>query len=242
MKRIAGLLLTFVISQMAFSQVMIALLFGDKLNSGKLEFGISVSPALTNITNLEGKAKPGLTLGLYFNIKMSEKFFIYAEGIAKGPFGTKDLIPYPTGNDTIDKLFADGKVERQINSFGLPLMASYRIAKNLNALAGVQANWMTKAKDKFDADDDGNDIDYTIDISDQLTTLDFGLTAGLHYKFKDDRKSMGVGIRYYGGLTDVLKNVEGTQANSAWNFMLTIPVGAGKSNPTKNGKSSKEGK
>jgi hypothetical protein len=227
---------------MANSQVMIALLFGDKLNSGKLEFGLAVSPSLTNITNIDGEARPGLTLGLYFNFKISEKFYIYAEGIAKGALGTKNLLPYSTGNDTLDQIFADGKVEREINSFGMPLMARYRIRKNLFVDGGVQANWMTKCIDKFDADVDGNDIDYTIKVNDQISTLDFGLTAGVHYKFKDDRKSMGVGVRYYQGLTDIMKYAEGNQSNTAWNFMLTIPVGAGKSSSSTSGKNAKKGK
>jgi hypothetical protein len=39
---------------------------------------------------------------------------------------------------------------------------------------------------------------------------------------------MGIGVRYYYGLTDIHKSVPGTQANSAWQLNITIPVGAGK--------------
>jgi len=40
---------------MGTSQVVIALLFGKKLNAGKLTFGIVVTPALTNVSDIEAK-------------------------------------------------------------------------------------------------------------------------------------------------------------------------------------------
>ena len=50
----------------ASSQVLIALLFGKKLNTDKLEFGLMASPMLSDLTDIDGKPKPGLGVGLYF--------------------------------------------------------------------------------------------------------------------------------------------------------------------------------
>jgi hypothetical protein len=53
----------------AKSQVLIALLFGDKLNTDKLEFGLMVGPNFSYISNSNANGKAGLGLGLYFNLK-----------------------------------------------------------------------------------------------------------------------------------------------------------------------------
>ena len=235
MKKVIGVLLGLFFCSMASSQVMIALLFGDKLNTGKVEFGITVNPCFTDISDIESKMRGGFTLGIYFNIKLSEKFFIHIDGIAKGSFGAREIPPYSTGNDTLDQQLEDGDVERKIKAFGLPILARYRAGKKLYFDAGIQANWMLKSKDIFNAEVSGHQLDYIIPISDQITTLDFGLCGGFHYKFKDDRKSMGLGFRYYQGLTDILKPINGTQVNSAISFLLTIPVGVGKSAAAGNG-------
>jgi hypothetical protein len=211
------------------AQVIIALLFGDKLNSDKVEFGLTVWPSLTDISNIEGKVKPGLNLGLYFNIKVSERFSIHPEAIAKSSYGAKDLPTYPTGSDTLDNLFAEGDVERKIKSVGALVMARFQITGLLFAMAGPQADWMLNAKDTYKATVNGSDLDYTVDIDDQVTELDFGFTAGLEYKLKKD-KGVGIGLRYFGGMTDIMKNIPGSQVNRAWVLSISIPIGTGKSN------------
>ena len=208
------------------SQVVIAILFGDKLNSGKLEFGLTVNPALTDITNSGGEYKGGLNLGIYFNIWADKKFFLHAEAIAKGAFGSKDISPYPTGNDTLDHLYIGGSIKRKIRSFSLPLLARYSITKKFFADAGIQTNLMLKAEDIFHTRINDNSLDYKTKVTDDYTRLDFGLAAGLFYKFRNDKKSMGMGVRYVQGLTDISKNANGTQANSAWLITITIPIGA----------------
>src|SRR4029079_13266420 len=129
---------------------------------------------------------------------------------------------------TLDNLFTGGTVERKIKSFGLPVLLRYTIAKNFYADAGIQSNMMLGAKDICHAKVNDHDLTYTVKINDYVTLLDFGLAGGLFYKFRDDKRSMGIGVRYYYGLTDIHKSVPGTQANSAWQLTITIPVGAGK--------------
>jgi len=229
MKKLAGVSLMVVLCNMARGQVIIALLFGDKLNTGKVEFGIIGGPALTNISNIESDTRTGLNLGLYFNIRPDKRLFLHIEGTAKGAFGAKGIIPYSTGNDTLDHLFGSGSLERKIKAFGLPVTARYAITPKFFVDGGVQSNMMLKSKDIFKAKVNGNTLEYTTEISDQVPLLDFGLLAGLHYKFSKDRRSMGIGIRYFQGLTDMLKPTPGTQTNVAWQLVISIPVGTGKS-------------
>jgi hypothetical protein len=209
-------------------QVVIALLFGDKLNTDKLEFGLTVTPSLTNITNNDSKLKTGLNLGIYFNFRPDKRFYLRVEGIAKGSFGAGSIKPYPTGNDSLDALFRSGSVERKITGFGLPVLCHYRIGGNFFAEAGIQADWFLKAKDIFQSDVGGQQLEYTLTTSDEYTKLDLAADVGVFYKPRKDRKSVGIGLRYVHGLTDIAKTAAGTQANYMWQLNITIPVGAGK--------------
>jgi len=228
MKKITIVIVTMMLYRPLHGQVVIALLFGDKLNTGKLEFGLVVAPASTGITHIDSRHRGGLNLGLYFNIRPDKKISIHAEAVAKGAFGARGIFPYATGNDTLDNLFVSGKVERVIKAFSLPIMARYAVSRKFFIDLGIQPDMMLGAKDIFSSTVNGQDLDYTVKINDQVTLLDFGLTGGVFYKFKDDIKSMGLGVRYYQGLTDILKSTAGTQANTLWQFTVTIPIGAGK--------------
>lgn len=211
------------------AQVIIALLFGDKLNTDKLEFGLAVNPCWTNISGIESTRKPGISLGLYFNVKINDYLIFHPEFIAKGSFGGKDIPTYATGNDSLDALFSSGSILRKTKSFGMPLLIRTPIKGKVQAEAGVQINWLLKTKDIFEAKVNGNDLEYTTEISDQITTFDVGVLAGLLYKLKKD-KGMALGVRYFYGMTDVMKTLENTQRNDAWLITISIPVGAGKSN------------
>jgi hypothetical protein len=236
MKKITGIILLSCLCKIGHPQVVIALLFGDKLNTGTLEFGIVVTPGLTDISNIESKHRNNLSLGIYFNIHPDKKFFIHVEGIAKGAFGAEELIPYSLGNDTLNGLFANGAVERKIKAFSLPILGRYAIAPKFFIEAGIQPDMMLKSKDIFTTKVNGNELTYTTIISDQVALLDFGVAGGLFYKFRKDKRGMGIGIRYFQGLTDILPSTAGNQANSAWQLNITIPIGAGKVNASSGNK------
>jgi hypothetical protein len=224
----AGIIIIMCISGTASAQVVLALLFGDKLNTDKMEFGLVVSPAITNITNESGSGKSSFNLALYFNIRPDNKLFLHIELVGKGSYGAKDILPNATGNDTLDHLFSGGSIERKIQTFGMPVLLRYRLSKLFFAEAGPQVNMRLKVHDIYHATIDGSELDYTVKTTDNFTLLDVGAAAGLFYKFSEQRKSMGVGIRYLYGLTDIYKTKEGKQVNAAWFFNLTIPIGTGK--------------
>lgn len=238
MKKITGIILLTFLCTLSHSQVVIALLFGDKLNTGTLEFGIVVAPGATDISNIVSKRRDNLNLGIYFNIHPDKKFFLHIEGIAKGSFGAKGLLPYPVGNDTLDALYANGSVERKIKAFSLPILARYAILPKFFIEGGIQPDMLLKSKDIFTTKINDNELTYTTIISDQVALLDFGLAGGLFYKFRKDKRSMGIGIRYFQGLTDILPSTTGKQVNSALQINVTIPIGAGKVNANSSNKTS----
>ena len=234
MKKITTIVLFTCLFKINQAQVVIALLFGDKLNTGTLEFGIVVTPGFTGLSNIESERRTNLSLGIYFNIHPDKRFFLHVEGIAKGSFGAENISPYSVGNDSLDALFANGSVERKIKAFSLPILARYAITPKFFVEGGIQPNMMLKSKDIFTSKVNDNELTYTRSISDQVTLLDFGIAGGLFYKFRKDKRSMGIGVRYFQGLTDVLKSPIGTQVNSAWQIAVTIPIGAGKVNAQNN--------
>lgn len=225
MKKIIVLILTSLIVTAGRSQVIIALLFGDKLNSDKLEFGLNAGLSLSDISGIDGgDIKPGLNLALYFNIKISEKLYLHPEAIPKYPGGVKKLRPYSLNDATLDQLFADGEVTRKIKNIALPLLLRYQLHKLLYVDAGPQIGLRTKAKDIFEA----GDLTYEKDVEEQFTRFDFGFAFGLSRKFTNDRVSMVIGIRYYLGLTDIDKVEPGSQRNSIMQAHVSFPVGAQK--------------
>ena len=237
MRKITSIILLTCLCKLGSSQVVIALLFGDKLNTGTLEFGIVVAPGSTDISNIESKRRDNLSLGIYFNIHPDKKFFFHIEGIAKGSFGAEKLVPYPLGNDTLNDLFADASVERKIKAFSLPILGRFAITPKFFIEAGIQPDMMLKSKDIFTSKVNDNELTYTRIISDEVALLDFGVAGGLFYKFSKDKRSMGIGIRYFQGLTDILPASIGNQANNAFQINVTIPIGAGKVNASNSNKS-----
>ena len=226
-----------IILMMAFcgpvkGQVLIAIIFGDKLNTDKLEFGLVVSPSFTNITNIESEYKSGLNLSLYFNVKISDRFFIHPEAIAKGTFGARYILPYSTGSDTLDSQFAEGSIERKIKAFGLMILGQYRITEKFYAEFGPQVNWMLKSKDTYESTYNGNDLSYTVPVSDQVATFEVGLTGGFGYRLSKE-KGVSLTLMYFAGFTDIWKAAEGTQSNSMWTFNIGIPIGSSKSTTAK---------
>ncbi len=235
MKKIIGAVLSLLVVQSVTAQVLLAILFGDKLNTEKLEFGIAVNPVFTNLTGVNGDYRTGLDLAIYFDIQIKTKFFIHVEGVAKGAFGEEKITTYHTGLDTVDILYANGNYERKIKAFSMPVLARYAINRKFFVDAGIRADWMLKTKDIFKTKLYDNDLEYTMNVSDQISKLDFGLTGGLHYKFGGPR-TMGVGLRYFQGLTDVIKTTAGTQTNTAFEIVITIPIGGNSSLKNTNAK------
>jgi hypothetical protein len=228
MKKILLISLMLVVYRAASAQIIIALLFGNKLNTEKLEFGLLTGPGFSNVSDMNANARTGFNLGLYFNIKMSQNFFLHPEAIPKEALGAEGLTPYPTGNSDLDGLFADGSVTRKIKAIGLPLLVRYRIKGFLFAEGGPQIDWQLHTKDEFKADVNDNPLTYVKKVDEEVTNFSVGLDGGLVYKFRKD-KGIGLGLRYCYGLTDVMKSIDGTQANRVWLLYVSIPVGTGKS-------------
>jgi hypothetical protein len=212
------------------SQVIIALLFGDKLNSDKLEFGLAGGLNLSHTSNMtDVKTRSGFNLGLYFNIKLDDNWFIRIEAVPKFPTGVSKMKPYSLNDPGLDSLLYGGDVTREIKNIGLPVLVRYRIRNLLFAEGGPQLNLRTKAKDVFTS----GDLTYKNHIEDNITRFDFGFSLGLVQKLNNQIGAVALGIRYYIGITDIDKLTPGSQKNGVFQLLANIPIGVGKKEATK---------
>jgi len=224
------IILIFMVGISARSQVLISLLLGDKLNSDKLEFGLDGGINWSNISNLEdSKALSGFHLGFYFDINLKEQLYLHTGVIVKSPMGAKGLGPYPVGDADLDSVLSNGSVNRELRYFNVPFLLKYKFNDHFFAELGPQLGLLYKAFDEFSTDEfNKDDLIFKFKVRDQYRRLDAGFTAGLGYRIIKGN-GMNLGIRYYFGLVNILKeNPGGSERNSSFYTYIGIPIGAGK--------------
>ena len=210
------------------SQVLISLLFGDKLNSDKIEFGLTGGLNRSNfIGTLDSKALNNFNLGFYFHIMLKENSFLSTGVLVKSNLGATGMAPYSLNDPNLDAVFQDGNLKTKINTLLVPIMWQQRIQKRLLLEGGVQAGLRSGVFDYFEAESSSGDATFRRKVSEEYSRLDFGLVGGLGYKLTDDLKSMIIGMLYYYGVVDVRIDPNITSKNTSLNVYLRIPIGAG---------------
>jgi hypothetical protein len=211
-------------------QVLISLLLGDKLNSGKIEFGLDGGVNFASLRGLDdSNSNARFNLGFYFDIKIKNDWMFHTGVIVKSTMGADDIKPYLLNNPDLDNAFVNGQVKRSFQYFNVPFMMKRKLPKNFFAEGGIQLGLLYKAHDEFTTEViDKKDLEYKISIKDNYHPLDAGLIAGLGYRLLGGN-GMNLGIRYYYGLIDIevddsSKNVY----NQSFYITVGIPIGAGK--------------
>ncbi|HSB92003.1 MAG TPA: porin family protein [Flavitalea sp.] len=218
------------------SQVIISLIFGDKLNSDKIEFGLDGGVNWSTLHGLAGaNSMAGFNLGFYFDFKLKDPNWMVNTGvIVKSPMGAEGLPVYSLGDDALDSSFAGGSVKRKIRYFNVPVMMKYQFRNNLYAKAGIQLGLRSKAFDEFlNTVKDDDDLKYKLKTRDDYHPLDAGLAFGLGYRLMKGN-GMNLGVQYYLGLVDVvIDDSSPNQYNRVLYITAGIPIGKGKKNASK---------
>jgi hypothetical protein len=213
------------------TQVIISLIFGDKLNSDKLEFGLDGGLNWSTIHGLpEAKGLTGFNLGFYFDIKLKNPVWMVNTGvIVKSPMGAGDLPVYSLNNAPLDSAFVGGSVTRKIRYFNVPVMMKYQFNNHIYAKAGIQLGLRAKAFDEFTNEvKDKDDLTYQLKTKDNYHPLDGGLAFGLGYRLMKGN-GMNIGLQYYLGLIDiVVDDSSPNQFNRVLYLTVGIPIGKGK--------------
>jgi hypothetical protein len=214
----------------ANSQVLISILLGDKLNSGKVEFGLDGGLNWSTMHGLPGANNlTGFNLGFYFDIKLKNPAWMVNTGvIVKSPLGADDLPVYPLNDPHLDSVFASGSVTRKLRYFNVPITMKYKFKNNLYVKAGVQLGLRSKCFDEFtNTIKDDEDLKYKLKIKDQFHPLDAGLAFGLGYRLMGGN-GMNIGLQYYLGLIDVVvDDASPKQYNRSLYLTVGIPIGKG---------------
>ena len=121
-----SLICLFVFLGSARSQVILSLIFGDKLNSEELMFGIHMQYSWNTLSNMEPSSSlKKFNLGLFLTYKLNERWQINTEPMAKYSRGATGMTPYTLGDPALDATFASGSFS------GQRVMLGFRSPQNL---------------------------------------------------------------------------------------------------------------
>lgn len=214
------LLITFTMQ----SQVLIALLLGDKLNTGKIEFGLDGGVNFANINSMDSNSwYRKWNLGFYFDIKMKDQWYLNTGVLVKAEFGLDNLTEEDLDFLGATRFDVDGVYNQSISYFVVPALAKYMFDNHMYAEIGPQFGLMHKAYIEFNSDIDGIKINSEEENKDMINRFDMGIAAGAGYRLL---KGLGwtVGVRYYYGFIDVYKDKSGTKNNALF-LKLNVPFG-----------------
>lgn len=215
------------------SQVLLSVIFGDKLNSDGLEFGLEGGFNWSDISNLEAdKRLSSFNLGFYFDFRLKNQWNLYTGVLVKAKLGDNQLTPNDLAFLEITPNVEEGTYSQKINYFIVPALIKYNFKNRIYLEAGPQFSLMYKAWVEFNSDTDDKNIRIRDFNKDKINRLDVGVTVGTGYKLMAD-SGMTLGVKYYYGFANVYKGVSGTN-NSSLFLKFNIPIGAAKSKEKRN--------
>ena len=245
-KLLIAMIILMLASQVMQGQVLISLLFGDKLNSPTLKFGLDGGANFSTLSNLGGaKYRTGFNLGFYFDflLKKDKPWYLHTGVLVKSALGANGIAPYHLTNadsTALDSLFSNGTVDRKLSYFNVPILIRYSFKKRWFIELGPMLSLGYKANDIFTTNiENDEDLSFDNDIKDSFRRFEIGGMAGIGYAISA-MNGMNLGLRYYYGFMDIVKNNTGDpQRNSSFYLFASIPIGAGDKAKAKNAEKAK---
>jgi hypothetical protein len=142
----------------------------------------------------EGDMKAGLQLGLYLVGNLSEKLAVQPE-LLYSSYGAKED-------------FSGTEVTTALSYISIPVLLRYNVNEMINIHVGPQFGILASAKAKTDDDD--------VDIKDEMKGMDLGLALGVGLDFG----KFNAGLRYYGGLSNIVDADDVDVKNTAFNVVI----------------------
>jgi len=225
MKKTFLLIVFLLISVSMQSQVLIALLLGNTLNTGKIEFGLDGGVSYSNLSGMDSNSYyRKWNLGFFFDIKMKNQWYLNTGVLVKSELGLDNLTESDLDFLGATIYDAKGDYSQSLSYFLVPALARYKFKNNMYAEIGPQFGLLYKAHIQYDSDIDGIEIKAKEENRDMINRFDMGIAAGAGYRLL---KGLGwtVGLRYYYGFLDVYKEKSGTRNNSLF-LKVNVPIGA----------------
>ncbi len=220
------LLFFFLYSISSSSQILISLLLGDKLNSGKIEFGITGGYNWSTISGLETNKYDGsFNIGFYFDILIKDQWVFDTGVLVKSSMGVRNLTEKDLEFLEIETYDVDGNYNQILNYFWVPAMIKYKFKNHSYIEAGPQFGLMHKSWVEFVSNIDDKSVRIKEYNKDDINKFDMGINIGAGYKLL---KGTGwtIGAEYYYGLLNIYKGGSGHK-NSGFFVKMDIPIGLG---------------
>jgi len=213
----------------ADGQVLIALVFGEALNTGQIEFGLDGGVNLASLDGIEqAEMLTTWNLGFYFDIKLADpSWMIHTGVIVKSTMGTENAPLYSLGNADLDNALSGGRVATNLHYFNVPVMIKHKFPSNFFLEGGVLLGLLYGATDEFiNAVEEEDDLTYERDVRFAYHPLDAGIMVGAGYRLLSG-DGINLGVRYYFGLIDVyIDDLTPGRYNRSVYFTVGIPIGA----------------
>lgn len=219
------ILLAFLILWMnADSQILISLLFGEKLNTPGVEFGLEGGINLSTLGGLDANtAIPSLGLGFYFDIHLKNSIYLNTGLMGISRYGVKNL----TNNDLvaldIENPLVEGDYNLTTNYFMVPILIEYKFRNHFYSEVGFQAGLLYNASVNYSEENGNNQIQIKSKVTKKMNKIDVGAMAGMGYVLRKG-KGMTIGVKYYYGFTNIIHGLPGTN-NRALFVKANIPIG-----------------
>lgn len=156
-----------------------------------MQFGIKggINYSDLSVDNVKNEtAITGYHAGVYARINISDHFAMQPEVLYSAKGAKVDLLPY-------------GTTTFKLNYVDVPLLAVYRINKNINIHAGPYFSVLIDAAAKNNSSDSTFNFEKEIDKH-NFQTEDYGISAGLGF----DILFFNLGVRYNRGLQTISKS------------------------------------
>lgn len=214
------------------AQVLISLLFGDALNTEKIEFGLVGGLNRSYIRTIsDADGKNNFNIGFYFHIQTMKNSYISTGVLVKSNVGATGMPTYSIGDPDFDDVYAEGVLTKKIPVFTVPILFQQRFNQRWYIEAGPQLALIHQPTDIFEVESYGGDLTYTTNTRGQYQYIDFGFYGGVGFKVLKKQKSTSIGVGYYIGLADVAKDAYPEIKNSSFYLFCKVPIGVGKSTP-----------
>ena len=235
MRKYLVLLLMLLPATQLQGQVLISLIFGEALNSGKVEFGLEGGYNWSKIDGLEAdKYYSTFNLGFYFDIRLRTPWYLNTGVLVRAKLGTDHLSANDLAFLNADIYDEAGDYSQVTSTFIVPILLKYRFAENIFLAAGPGFGLSYNAWIEYNSTVEGKDATIKEYNREAVNRLDAGLMAAIGYKFphQNDR-GVSVALKFYYGLTDVYKNKNATPYRALF-LTLTVPIGAQEETEDKN--------
>ena len=217
----------------ASAQVILGILFGEKLASENFNIGFEIGMNLSTVSDLSGaEVTRGTLLGLFGTWRFSEHYHLFTGMLALSAKGAKDADAIPLNDPVLDPTIAGRTMERNLGYIDIPVLLQWAQHRDggVRIGAGPQVGILLSANDRYSAiTPQGTAVVIENDIEESIERFDAGVAFDAEYRITG--LGLAIGLRYYQGLTDLLRGAGPSLKNQVLSGSGRITLGGRKPKP-----------